>query len=295
MNQEKKELLFSNLKFIPQVSLLVGQKHSFKEAIDSLLKQIICQRQSCLEDNLCSNCQKLKDNCYFDLNWYKFSKDNIMKKQDVNNIINVLSHQSLENNNPRICVLETIEYSSSEASNIFLKFLENLPNKTFLIFTSENIESVLPTVRSRSQIINLISQENKNFNGFFDEDFESIKELINQFIDYDNKKDFNSNFFLIKKLLNLKEKNILFFQFLLLISQEKLIVLTRQNNVDGIKNSIVKDIVENWKNNNKIFLNNLIELTIQVINKFSKTKNINLSLLLNYFFISIYQGQENEC
>lgn len=298
MNQKEENFLFSNLKYVPQVTLLAMSKNAFKLAINSYLKKIICQKQFCLNDNLCKNCQKLNDNCYFDLNWYKFNKNNFMKKQDVINIINVLSVQSLENNNPKICVIEEIEFASKEANSIFLKFLENVPNNTFLIFSSTNIERVLPTIKSRCQIFNLNNQiinNQKKLNLFnnevilFDSSFKIIIELINKFIDYDNNQRFNDNFFLIKELSNLKEKIILFFQFLLFITEKKIVSIEDTNSIN-IENQVVKKILENWKNNNKTFLINLVEVLIEVNNKFNHVRNINLNLLLNYFFISIYQG-----
>ncbi|MGL5268631.1 MAG: hypothetical protein ACRC8P_02560 [Spiroplasma sp.] len=295
MKENEKNLLFSNLKFIPQVTLLTGSKSSFNLAINDFLKKIICQNQFCLNDNLCHNCQKLKDNCYFDLNWYKLNKTNILKKQDVINIINTLSYQSLENNNPRICVIEEIEHSSLAASNIFLKFLENLPNKVFLIFTSTNSEKILATIKSRCQIMNLKSQEVSFFNSsnlnLEENELKIIKKAIEKFITYDNNKDYNSNFFLIKELLILEEKIILFFQFLLELAEKKLISTNTTSIVN--KNQLIKTMLENWKNNNHLFLIKFIDLLNEVINKFSITKNINLNLLLNYFFIVLYQGEKN--
>lgn len=276
------EKFLKNLKFIPQVTLLSIPKDFFKSGIDFLLKKIVCQESTCSDDHLCNNCQKLKDNTYFDLHYYQFTKSNIMKKQDVTDIINVLSYQSIEGNNPKICVIEEIEYSSLEASNAFLKFLENLPNNTFLIFTSANSDKILPTIKSRSQIIDLFTISS-NFN-FEENNLILIKDLINKFIINDNNKEFNNNFLLIKELLNLKDQIGLFFQFLLLLAQNKIME-------DSRLNQEVKAILTNWKNNNQLFLINFIEVMIETINKYNNTKNLNLNLLLNHFFITIYQGQ----
>lgn len=299
MSQSEKDFLFSNLnlQFIPQVSLLSGNRNTFKLVIDIFLKKIVCRKQECTDENLCHNCQKLAENTYFDLNWYKLNKTNTLKKQDAMTIINTLLHQSLEANNPRICIIENIEHSSLEASNIFLKFLENLLENVFLIFASDNSEKILPTIQSRCQIINLnnfeLSVTNKNLNLENDSNLAKIKEFVEKFITYDNNKDYNSNFFLIKELLTLEAKIILFFQFLLKLAQRKLINISLNgSNKTSLNNEdqVVNDLVANWKNNNQLFLIKLIELLNEVINKFSNTKNLNLNLLLNYFFIILYQG-----
>lgn len=285
------ETLFANLRFVPQVSLLVMPKDAFEQTIADFLKRIICLQQFCADEDLCHNCQKLKDNYYFDLMRYKFNQNNLMKKQDVTAIINTLSHQSLENNNPKVCVLEEIEYASLEAANVFLKFLENLPSNTFIIFVSSNVTRILPTIKSRSQIINLIDQKIQplNHRKFAGNDFLIVQDLINAFISHDNSKKFSENFFLIKNIINLKENFKLFFQFLLLITEQK---LKHSNNFNS--NQEFKNSLENWKNNDQIFLINLVESITELINKFSNTKNLNLNLLLNHFFITIYQGPKNE-
>lgn len=290
MQQKEENFLFANLKFIPQVSLLVLPKTFFKAIIEEFIKRIICQKQFCSEDDLCKNCQKLKNNSYFDLSWYKFNQTNLMKKQDVNSIITILSHQSLEVNNPKICVIEEIECSSLEAANLFLKFLENLPKNTFLIFASSNLDKVLATIKSRSQIFSLSYQEIETFKGHNSNEDEVaiVTSLINRFIDNDNNKKFSNNFFLIKEIIELKENFNLFFQILLLLTEHKLIGTN-----DFSNNKEINSMLNKWKNNNHFFLINLIESITKLINKFSNTKNINLNLLLNYFFITIYQGQKN--
>lgn len=297
MSQNRKEFLFSklNLKFIPQVSLLVGNKNSFNLIIDAFLKKIICQEQFCSDEFLCHDCKKIANKCYFDLNWYKLNKSSILKKQDASNIIRTLMYQSLEENKPKICIIEDIEHSSLEASNIFLKFLENLPEKVFLIFTSLNSESVLSTIQSRCQIINLNNFKLSNnldsiFNLENDSKLEVIKEVTRKFVTYDNNKDYDSNFFLIKELVSLEDKLLLFFQFLLNLAEKKLISLKFENFVEN-NNQLVDDyLLKTWKNNNQSFLIKFIELLNETINKFSDTKNLNLNLALNYFFISLYQG-----
>ncbi|MDQ7982962.1 MAG: hypothetical protein REH79_01920 [Spiroplasma sp.] len=288
-NQEENFFLY--LKFIPQVILLsanLGSNNSFQPAINFFLKRIICQKKFCQNNQLCYNCQKLINNHYFDLIKLQFNQSNSMKKQDVVNIINNLSLQSLEGQNPKICLLEAIEYSSLEASNTFLKFLENVPKNTFLILTTNDIEKLLPTIKSRCQIFNL-SQTNPfkdNFLNLDNEHQQLILNLITKFINYDNEKRFIENFFLIKKMTELKENLLLFFQFLLELTTTKIAQL---NNLSKPSPQLVNKIIINWKNEDQFFLKKLVGILIEVINKLNNVKNINLSLLANYFFIAIYQ------
>ncbi len=287
---------FLDLKFIPQVILLSSKDNSFEFAINSLLKKIVCQKAICSDKQLCNNCQKIINNSYLDLIKYQFNKTNPMKKQDVTNIINKLSLQSWETGNAKICLLETIEYNSLEASNSFLKFLESIPNNTFLILTTTKIENILPTIVSRCQIFNLPKVKDDKYNFLNWEKIEKeqqelILSLITNFIKYDNEGSFTENFFLIKKILTLKENLISFFQLLLAITENKIIKL---NHITSLNNQLINDFVNNWKNEDQLFLKKLIRMLIATINKINNVNNLNYNLLLNAFFINIYQGLEND-
>lgn len=291
--QENQNLNFSfALKFVPQVILLLTNNSNYEFAINDLLKKIVCQSDSCSVQQLCNNCQKILNNSYLDLIKYQFNKTNIMKKQDVINIINKLSLQSLEAGNPKICLLEAIEYSSLEANNSFLKFLENVPNKTFLILTTTKIAKILPTIVSRCQIFNLpkITNNNSflNWDKIAKEQQKLITELLTNFINYDNNHNFSENFLTIKQIISLKENLSLFLQLLLAITESKIAKIIR------LDNQLVNSFVINWKNDNQLFLKKLVAELIITINKINSVSNLNLNLLLNTFFINIYQGLEND-
>lgn len=296
-NQENQNFnFFLDLKFIPQVILLSSKDNSFQFAINSLLKKIVCQKGICSDKQLCNNCQKIINNSYLDLTKYQFNKINSMKKQDVINIINKLSLQSLETGNPKICLLEGIEYNSLEASNSFLKFLETVPNNTFLILTTTKIEKILPTIISRCQIFDIPKIKNNksnflNWEKIEKEQQELILNLVTSFINYDNEGNFTENFFLIKKILSLKENLILFFQLLLTITEDKIMKL---NNITSLNNQLINDFTSSWNNQDQLFLKNLIKVLIETINKINNVNNLNWNLLLNAFFINIYQGLEND-
>lgn len=300
MNKEQQESqnfnFFLNLRFIPQVILLSTVDNSFDSTINVLLKKIVCQKNFCQNNPFCNNCQKIIDNCYLDLTRYKFNKSNPMKKQDVINVIDKLSLQSLETGNSKICLLEAIEYSSLEANNSFLKFLENVPNNTFLILTTTKIEKILPTIVSRCQIFNISKTKKDNFNYLNLEEIEKgqrqlILNVITKFISHDNNQNFDENFFLIKKILTLKENLFWFFQLLLVITENKIANL---NNLTLLNNHVINNFVNNWSNKNQLFLKNLVKVLIETINKINNVNNLNSNLLLNAFFINVYQGLEND-
>ncbi|MDR3249497.1 MAG: hypothetical protein LBS95_00240 [Mycoplasmataceae bacterium] len=82
-----------------------------------------------------------------------------LKKEEVINIINKFSRSAQEKNNKKFYIIKNIENASKEALNSLLKFLEEPTSNTYAIFTCKNINHVLPTITSRSQIFNLTSNE----------------------------------------------------------------------------------------------------------------------------------------
>ena len=59
------------------------------------------------------------------------------------------------NGGARVCIVWGVEKMSSQASNAFLKILEEPPDNTFFLLIAESQEEVLPTIVSRCQITNL--------------------------------------------------------------------------------------------------------------------------------------------
>ena len=59
------------------------------------------------------------------------------------------------NGGARVCILWGAEKMSNQASNAFLKILEEPPKNTYFLLIAENQEEILPTIVSRCQIVNL--------------------------------------------------------------------------------------------------------------------------------------------
>ncbi len=56
---------------------------------------------------------------------------------------------SLSIEGTRVIIIKNIEYARNEALNAFLKTLEEPPKNTYFIITTDNLNSVIPTIRSR--------------------------------------------------------------------------------------------------------------------------------------------------
>lgn len=297
---EKKEQVFK----ISQVSLISCASKDFKLAISFLIKKIVClNTNKCQINNLCTNCLKVSNNTYFDLLTYDLNSDNSLKKQDILNVIDNLSTISIISQSPKICVIKNIEHSTLQASNSFLKFLENVPVNTFLIFLTSNIDQVLPTIKSRCQILDFKNLNLKN-NIELERDFLKTLDLLKYDLEFANENEFNkninllikffrnddenkfdNNFLLIEPLLDLQVKGILFFDLLIFIVKVKLAQKVDFNY--QINNQLILRLIGKWKNNDDNFLMKVLQLSLEIKNKFNNKNSLNL--LLNYFFIKLYR------
>ncbi len=88
----------------------------------------------------------------------KVSKDISVEK--ARSVVQFFAKTSLEDN-WRIAIIDSVDDLTTKGANALLKILEEPPHKCLLILISHNLEGVLPTLRSRSQIIQFpaISQE----------------------------------------------------------------------------------------------------------------------------------------
>lgn len=82
----------------------------------------------------------------------KVSKDIPVEK--ARSVMRFFSQTSLENN-WRVAIIDSVDDLNTKGANSLLKILEEPPQKCLLILISHNLEGVLPTLRSRSQILQL--------------------------------------------------------------------------------------------------------------------------------------------
>ncbi|WP_375317606.1 hypothetical protein [Spiroplasma endosymbiont of Virgichneumon dumeticola] len=315
---ENKNLVVSNnlfdtnfsvaqMKIIPQVSLCYSKdKMANIYTRNELIKKITClnndKLELCSEKEICKNCFKIKTNTYFDLKIYDFKKTDIMNKNITLNLIADFSKTSFESNNKKIYLINQIQFISIAAGNSLLKILENLPNNAHIIFTTTSINDIIPTIKSRCQLINAVNSKN-NHDNFTDEQkllikifanpnlindknviikLKSLLTIVEDFITNENSDKIN-NQLLVKKIANLKEDIIYFFKILYLIYFNKLNIVLFKKYITS--NKIIINLVEILKINNHqqiAFILNEIAVVIQVLKY-----NSNPNLLINAFLVKV--------
>lgn len=141
-------------KKIPHAYLLVGNNTSIP--LTYLAMSLLCDETLACEN--CIDCQKVKDNKYGDIIRYDGQAESI-KKNNIEYIQDSFKKSSLEGK-AKIYILENIENATKEAMNALLKILEEPTEGIYALFTTKNINRVLPTIQSRCQVIE-IKQDSK--------------------------------------------------------------------------------------------------------------------------------------
>jgi len=73
-----------------------------------------------------------------------------IKKEQVEDLEHEFAYAS---DHVRMFIIQDIDKATLSAANTLLKFLEDLPNNCYGVLTTEAINKVIPTIRSRSQIV----------------------------------------------------------------------------------------------------------------------------------------------
>lgn len=97
------------------------------------------------------------------------------KEFSIKEIKNIIKESSIFHPEKRIYFLENFHLSSLEAQNAFLKILEEPPNNTLFILSTDNQSKLISTIISRTKIINLENNLNQSLNI-------QTKEKLNNFL-----------------------------------------------------------------------------------------------------------------
>ena len=170
-------------------------------------KSILCDDPSPLACNSCITCLRVDDDNYPDFFVFVGSKSTI-KKDAVTTIESSFEKKAFENKGIRIYILHLIENMTIEAINSILKFLEEPGQQIYAFLTTNNENSILPTIISRCQVLRMklidknivindavsigVNKKDAELLSYFYNDGELIKEIID---DQEN----NEVFFTAKK------------------------------------------------------------------------------------------------
>lgn len=181
-----------NYSILDQLTNENNKSHAFLVKVDCIndkyeivksVKKIVCPNK-CNNHGNCSICSRIENNTFSETIFLDNNK-NALKKDEILDIQKRFSNKVLEGKK-MVYIIENVQGVSPSVANTLLKFLEEPPsNDIVAIFTTTNLHKVLPTIKSRCQIIQ--SYQNNNIDNLFETvimdysayESNALEELIN--------------------------------------------------------------------------------------------------------------------
>ncbi len=140
---------------IAHAYLIQGLRGTGKTEIATLLTQtLFCPERNGLEPcGTCNVCKRVSSRNHPDVHWIEKDGQSI-KNEQVDYLRKEFSYSSLESTR-KIYIIEDAQTLTNQAANRLLKFLEEPLIETTAILLTDNIQAMIPTIRSRCQIIDL--------------------------------------------------------------------------------------------------------------------------------------------
>lgn len=136
---------------LSQVYLFYGERGTLKmDAALYLASLVLCEAGG--NCGTCDQCKKIEK--LINPNIFIISPDgeNIKKEQ-----VQSLEHEfSLSSEHKRVFIIRDIDKATPASSNSLLKFLESLNDDSYGVLLTENINGVLPTIKSRSISVHFV-------------------------------------------------------------------------------------------------------------------------------------------
>lgn len=140
---------------ISHAYLIQGDRGTGKEDIALLLAKVLfCKNKLSFEPcQECNVCKRIESGNHPDVHWIKPDGQSI-KIEQIRNLQEEFFYSGLESNQ-KVYIITNAETLTLNAANRILKFLEEPSKQTTAILLTENSQSIIPTIQSRCQIIDL--------------------------------------------------------------------------------------------------------------------------------------------
>ncbi|MCR5506083.1 MAG: hypothetical protein K6F07_03725 [Bacilli bacterium] len=285
------------------------------EVAKFLAKSILCDDPSPLACDNCITCLRVDDDNYPDFIVFDGSKSSI-KKEEVASVEEQFEKTAFESKGIMIYVLHLIENMTEQAINSILKFLEEPGKNVYAFLTTNNENSILPTIISRCQVLHLklvdrnvviqdamnegVAKEDAELLSYFYNDGELIAEILEdeeEKDDYEAAKEATIKF--LEALGKDDSRELIYFEqnslvplvktkesarfFLDMLTQAFKDILSIQNGSYPILESydtMLRELADK--------LDNVEEILVEILkNRNLINLNVNISLLLDHLVINI--------
>ncbi len=117
----------------------------FSVAIEAI-KIMICDNDKCM------NAKTIEELNYPDLLFVN-PENNLITKESIISTIKIMSNTSLLMNKKKILLIKDVDLGNKYSLNSLLKYIEEPSENTHIIMTTNKIDTLLPTIKSRAQNI----------------------------------------------------------------------------------------------------------------------------------------------
>lgn len=140
---------------ISHAYLLQGERGTGKEEIALLIaKGLFCENKTGVEPcHECNACKRIASGNHPDVHWIVPEGQSI-KIEQIKSLQREFTYSGLESSQ-KVYVIKGADTLTLNAANRILKFLEEPSKQTTAIMLTDNSQSIIPTIRSRCQIIDL--------------------------------------------------------------------------------------------------------------------------------------------
>ncbi len=299
--EEKNQPVFNKLIYSirnnnisSQAYFLSGNsKSNLKEYSILLAKNLICKDKFTDNCTKCNICKRIDNDTYSELKIIT-PINGVIKKETIIDLRKKYQVKSIESKN-QVYIINDAEKLNVASANSILKFLEEPESNTVAIFNSTNIDSVINTIVSRCQIININDNDKQNGIEYLKKCYslndENMDDVINFFysIEKNSKRTLcNINSLLLVKYDN-KEQiknfiNVLLFIYVDLLNYQYL----KEFKYFGEYNEL-----KNYVDNNKI--SKIIKKISFILENIDKLDyNVNILLYIDNLIIGIGAINDDE-
>jgi DNA polymerase-3 subunit delta' len=106
----------------------------------------------CEEDKKCLKSKTIEELNYPDLLFVN-PENNLITKESIVSTMKIMSNTSLVSNKKKILLIKDIDLGNKYSLNSLLKYIEEPSKNTHIIMTTNRIDLLLPTIKSRAQNI----------------------------------------------------------------------------------------------------------------------------------------------
>lgn len=289
---EKEEVVYKTLlnalrsNRLSQTILLSGTKNPLKLDTAYLIAQSIIEDKQDFACEECELCQRIKNNEYFDFILIDGSEETI-KKEKIEDMYQRFKETSLERYNKKVFIINNINNASLKVLNMILKFIEEPKDNIYGILISDNLGSLLDTIKSRCQIIPFKdNSKDEIINLYLNDGFEDLDAYFLYQINHEYQKlDLNDELFLnAKDMVDIS---------LDILDKPKLLAIEFNNRLYTYKDKNLKTIINMYISLMIVYLNDVFDIDNQSDCEYQNKLN-KLSKYCIYDLLKIYMDAKDK-